>query len=294
MKTAIFFLSVIVVVTSPNAHAVLHGEATSLYAGVVKLEASGYVRNEGAIRPDSFLCSGSKISANLILTSAHCLCDLVVKRGDPLLRTFFKIPSDDSQYYLKINDQKLTDAEIGFFPGAYGTHCGRGLFSSVLSVGYYNDLALIKVAKADLAKLPAETIEVETQSINVGDRVEIVGYGTTQVTLSSTSGKQPAYDVYGTRMIGRNTIQAIGRDTIDVSGRLLGKNAKLMIEEATVLPGDSGGPLLKNGKLIGVASGQAWTHLDQAPKKIVNESGYASSLSQYFKDSIRSALSAAE
>src|SRR5690606_23594238 len=84
------------------------------------------------------------------------------------------------------------------------------------------------------------TIPLQTKTPQVGDEVLFIGYGGT----GSGGG-------VGTKRMGVNTIRSLNRGV--VHSRRRGSNPESG-KDVSLIPGDSGGPLLHEGKLLGVAS----------------------------------------
>ncbi len=114
------------------------------------------------------------------------------------------------------------------------------------------------VSASDLAvvSFPADTAPATTAITDVapkvGDVFTIVGYGQNR-TFKTPQGDSGSGS--GTKRVGTNTVAALSGGFIRFAG-VPGSSSNLEAGELVASgPGDSGGPLLINGKLAGVTSG---------------------------------------
>jgi hypothetical protein len=104
-----------------------------------------------------------------------------------------------------------------------------------------HDLAVLRLQED--AALDPEPIPLAVTGSNLGSTVVIVGFG---------HGDPDEHDKIGVKRIGRNHLSSvselllIGTPSGDVSG----------LDRASTASGDSGGPLIVDGRLLGVATGR--------------------------------------
>jgi hypothetical protein len=111
------------------------------------------------------------------------------------------------------------------------------------------DIALITFSPLRSAK---ESLELDYEIPKINDAVELVGFGN-GIILSDYGIDQ---DGAGVKRHGTNVIGAMTED-----GQIVIQSQK---GKAAAISGDSGGPLIKNGKMIGVVSSTGYSKDRQA------------------------------
>jgi secreted trypsin-like serine protease len=183
-------------------------------------------------------CTGTWIGENTILTAAHCT-------GDG--------PSDA--------DGKVSDAEIVVFEVTDHSTMPKktALVTRVVEVyrnkqweakkGYNRyDLAILKTEDKAANERPRDEARLSRVAPLKGEAIEIVGYGYYDM---STFGKK-GDDM---KRVGRNKIADVSGGFINITGEVKDKTGGATGEAASAGQGDSGGPMFRQGEVIGVASG---------------------------------------
>lgn len=194
------------------------------------------VYENGKLRGGS-TCTGTWIGPNTILTAAHCT-------GDG--------PSDAAG--------RVQDAEITIFEVTdhATTPKQTRLVTKVLETwrqkqweakkGYNRyDLAILRTAEPSPGERPRVPARISKTPAQRGEAVEIVGYGYYDM---STFGKK-GDDL---KRVGRNTIASVGDGFIGIVGLVKNSSSTPSGENASAGNGDSGGPMFRQGELVGVAS----------------------------------------
>ena len=241
---------------SVNAHAIPNGIEIdeSEYPEVVSLWS-------GTSEMKSFFCSGSMVKAKtktMVLTAAHCAI-----AAEALMPNFqpnpFAVYVNYKNQYFKITKP--------YYPNEYVT---RSKYFA-MDVGFLD-------FDQPLNGIP-DALELDFSDLNPYDPVTLVGYGANQAytkvrekfKLESEEDfkrkfdqiqEKPYWEVgAGIKRKGNNQIPPYGIETdlFRIIGhsfdeRVLGFFSKPTGENVTFAHGDSGAPLIRNGKLIGVCS----------------------------------------
>jgi len=183
-------------------------------------------------------CTGTWIGKNTILTAAHCT-------GDG--------PSDA--------DGKVQDLEVVVFEITDHSTMPKktGLVTRVVE-GYrmkqweakkgFNryDLAILKTEDLAANERPRGEARISSLAPVKGEAIEIVGYGYYDMSTFGKKGDDQ-------KRVGRNKIADVRDGFINISGEVKDKSGGATGEGASAGNGDSGGPMFRQGEMIGVASG---------------------------------------
>ncbi|HYX38589.1 MAG TPA: trypsin-like serine protease [Oligoflexus sp.] len=175
------------------------------------------------------LCSGTFVSVNQILTSAHCV--LNEKSGKIGKVSYLEQDSDEN--FKVIAESVLVESNP--------KHDGTEL----------HDLAI-----ATFAENIAPSVSGIAQEVpKLGSPLTLVGFGSNQATLAE-DGESWSESGAGVKRIGTNTLVHIKDGIIQVTG-VLGPNPSLPDFEgkvAAAASGDSGSPLFVDNQIVGIAS----------------------------------------
>lgn len=167
-------------------------------------------------------CTGSAVSTTTAITAAHC----VVNRGDKINPDTGKV--DGKQYCISNSIYKKVCSKEIFAHPAYLKLESQG--------GKGTDLAWVVFPEGTFKYI----FSMNTAGLAVQDQVVLVGYS--EAKLSDPSK--------GSKRFGWNRVEKLlEKDRMDIFTRYGGK-----FDNVAVSPGDSGGPMLKNCQVTGVAS----------------------------------------
>ncbi|MBC7690392.1 MAG: trypsin-like serine protease [Methylotenera sp.] len=201
-----------------------NGIETSAFPAVVHLSFSKGMGEESG-------CSGTVVGPGLILTAAHCACEYVNAHGS---------------FPINVNGRSYESGSIHFHPKAAGHTCAAGHDDGKFRAeDVSTDLAILQFhAPEEISSLPKVAYAPSFVKAKVNSSVLMVGYGANQ---SRKVGIDRSYSGSGTLRSGSNRIQYVSDQYIEVDGDL-SKGEKI------TLHGDSGGPMLQNGKIVAVCS----------------------------------------
>lgn len=218
---------------------------------------NGLFKSIGLIRlgdgPAAEFCSGSLLAGGaFMLTSAHCLT------GNNLLPIY-------DTYQVRFADPAGTQASVTGADRVYVHPQWTG------DIGRGNDLALLRL---DTPLTHIQGLQLSTAGLDTGEVVDLYGFGDTG--FGSTGATHPAD---GRLRTARNRIEVLGSDPrmqalgyrfenlafydfdsgtpdFDTFGRLLGLADTGLSSnlEGSIAAGDSGGPTLLGGRIVGVHS----------------------------------------
>ena len=198
------------------------GPAHAVVGGAVERSPNGV--RQSVVRVESSrgeLCSGTLIAPDLVLTAAHCVTQ----------RAAYRVVAVDSAFRQRAVMATAAALHPAFVPGTT-PRTQPGV-----------DLALLKLRQplgTDFAPLDPRT----AAPVGAGQPVELAGFGST------------AEDARGSARVLRRT-QLVTLGTLQVANRVLvvaDQQRLAATSGAGACRGDSGGPILQGGRLVGVVS----------------------------------------
>jgi hypothetical protein len=194
---------------------------------------------KGEVKPS---CTATAISSTVLVTAAHCL----KKSSQSLI-----------YYILDYNLRPLFISTGGLLVGEAQAH-PLSQFSSGASWRQPYDIAFIRVS------VPTFTVTTSflDREVSPGDQAALVGYGTSRENPSE--GRQFGFNKV-VSILSTGSIDPLGRPVRDFYNTLLLVSFDRELNpdpnnptNARTIPGDSGGPLLVDGKIAGVLYGGAY------------------------------------
>ena len=244
------------------AAAIVNGRRTEAYPAVVSLNGPS------ALSPETqAFCTGMRLAPGVFLTATHCAIEFAkmltesakARSAGEIFPRF-----NEHSFYLGAGDAKLRviSAEPmtgAIFPARTGAApedaCPEELLPEIANADFSTycldptkDVAIVRAEEVGGGEIP--TLALSETTGTLGDAVEVVGYGATSARkLSARSG---------VKRRGENTIIDRDENFWIISGksdtrRFLGI-AIPELHRSISGHGDSGGPLLRAGRVIGVAS----------------------------------------
>lgn len=240
---------------------IVNGQDTGLYPFVGLIVT---VKPDGSLRDQ---CTGSFIAPNMMLTAAHCA----------------PVETDVSYYWIPgsaVTVPASASGNAAFLAGGKKAKSVVVDSTDLRPSGTKESVVQPEIVFRDAAVLvfaenvaPA-TAELETAAVNDQEDVTLVGYG----IVALPGGAAPAAAEAGAiqKREGRNTvftnekIKSMLGPTLLVGGEPDAVALGYVNKHSLAGPGDSGGPLLHNGKILGVLSSGARLPVTESYRELVN------------------------
>jgi hypothetical protein len=194
-------------------------------------------------------CTAARVSSRSILTAAHC----VMLKGDDTLYPFARYEYWDGQTISFTNSKTLDGSQIWYsatvrgvrihpaFLAACDPHCH---FDVSLNEPHAPDVAIILTEEVLPEQIPAAYIS--TNVVSAGDQVTIMGYGCERSVWLGGGTRRLKYEVTAARSSDHDDLR---------QGYIHTWGLEDASTEASLCPGDSGGPVYRGTsytKIVGV------------------------------------------
>lgn len=180
-----------------------------------------------------FICGGSLIGLRTVLTAAHCV---------------FQDENSPAKFLVRYGSLKLYE-EDGSYRNASVASISRHPQYDDLLTDY--DVALLHLSAAITRSPNADIIPLATETPANGSQVLISGFGLMDLDLTAAPAEHLQL---AERMVVMDHDQC--EEEWSLGGALLISDRILCVasDSQTALPGDSGGPMVFGGRLVGVTS----------------------------------------
>lgn len=183
-------------------------------------------------------CTGTWIDRNTILTAAHCIGDGSSDAEGKVLDLEIMVFEVTDHTTMPKKTQLVTRVTEGYRNKLWEAKKGFNRY----------DLAILKTEDKSSDERPRGEARLSTTAPIKGDAIEILGYGYYDMSTFGKKGDDQ-------KRVGRNTIAEVKDGFINITGEVKEKSGGATGEAASAGNGDSGGPMFRQGALIGVASG---------------------------------------
>ncbi len=183
-------------------------------------------------------CTGTWVAENTILTAAHCTGD-GPSDANGLVENVEIVVFEITDHTTKPKATKGITRVVAAYRNK--------LWEKDKSFNRY-DLAILKTQEIQANERPRGAIAISSVPAKLKDSVEIIGFGFNNMSNFGKSGDD-------LKRVGRNVIDSVSDGFYGLTGEVKDVASGATGEGSSAGQGDSGGPMLLNGQLVGVASG---------------------------------------